>query len=210
MFYESGFVPLSLEIEAQAIARCVVPRAERGTIMVVDFGATRSGISIVSSGVVHYTTTVEIGGDALTAAIHKHLPHAAEKEIDALKNEHGIRGDAKNRELFSLMMNTVSSLRDEINRHYIYWHTHTESPAPSAAAHRPPAIERIILCGGSANLAGLPEYLAVSLKVPVARGNVWGNVLSIERGIPPIEYAASLGFAPAIGLALHTDEKESL
>ena len=63
-------------------------------------------------------------------------------------------------------------------------------------------VELIMLCGGSSNLNGLPEYLTESLDVPTLRGNVWENVLSLEETIPPIDRKHSYGYAAAVGLAL--------
>jgi Tfp pilus assembly PilM family ATPase len=64
-------------------------------------------------------------------------------------------------------------------------------------------IEKVILCGGSANLMGLPEYLSESLSIPTERARVWQNAFSLESFVPPITQRYSLGYATAIGLALH-------
>ena len=46
----AGIVPISFEIEAQAIARAGIPKDDKGTFMVIDFGKTRMGIGIVHQG----------------------------------------------------------------------------------------------------------------------------------------------------------------
>ena len=67
-------------------------------------------------------------------------------------------------------------------------------------------IKEIILCGGDANLAGLTEYLTLTLKIPVKLANVWLNVFSFEEYVPEIEFNKSLKFATAVGLALKGKE----
>ena len=199
----AGFVPLSLEIEAQAIARAVVPKTFTGTCLVVDVGRTRSGISVVSDGIVRFTTTVDIGGDALTEAIKKDMPQATPEDIVKLKNESGILFEA-NPEIQAAFKNFARALRNEIERYYIYWQTHLRAKESKYVKH--PNIDRVFLCGGHANVTGLDEFLAHELFLEVLRANVWVNAFDISTTIPPIAYQESLGYASAIGLALHEGE----
>jgi type IV pilus assembly protein PilM len=199
VFKKAGMQTLSLEVEASAMARAVIPEGDLGTYMIVDFGQLRTGICIVSRESVLFTTTVAIGGLPLTQAIQKYLNPPLE-EIDRIKNERGILRQDDNRDLYMALLGSVAVLRDEINKHLLYWHTH-----PSDAGSTAPApIEKVILCGGGANLAGLPEYLSATLRVPIEIGNVWRNTFSFNDVIPNIDRAHSLGFATAIGLALRT------
>lgn len=195
---DSGLYPLSFEIEAQAIARSVVPSGDKGTFMIVDFGKTRSGISIVSNEITRFTSTVDIGGNSLTKAIEKTLKIKTD-EAETVKREKGVMSREENEELFLTMMSIVSVLKDEINKHYVYWHTHKDQYGRKR--HK---IEKIILCGGDANLSGLPEYLSTSLNVPVERANVMVNVNSFDRYIPDIDFNESLHYSTAIGLALRS------
>ena len=48
LLQDAGLTPLSLEIEAQATARAIVPHKDTGTYLVVDFGRSRSGICAFS------------------------------------------------------------------------------------------------------------------------------------------------------------------
>lgn len=199
---ESGFVPLSLEIEAQAIARAVVPESFAGTCLVVDVGRTRSGISIVSDGFVRFATTVEIGGEPLTHTIKKEMPNVGEDEMVRLKNEEGLRFEA-NVAVRDAFKSFARSLRNEVERYYIYWHTHLQPKESKYVKY--PNINRIFLSGGHANVAGLDEYLAHELFLDVGRANVWVNAINVDTHVPPIAYEDSLAYATAIGLALHVD-----
>lgn len=198
---EAGFKPVSLEVEAQGLARAVVPSKETCGCMAVDVGSVRSGITVVGGGAVRFTTTVEIGGDALTTAIQKAFPKASPEEIMAIKNTEGLahRADADVRRAFETM---AQDLAEQIERYYMYWQTRKDTADKKLPEHR---IKKIFLSGGYANIAGLPEYIERAVRVPVARANVWTNVLDIRKTIPPISYEDSLGYAPAIGLALRRD-----
>ncbi len=196
IFNDSGLTPLSLELEAQAIVRSAVREGDMGTYMIVDFGNARTGIAVVSSGVVFFTSTVDIGGATLTGMIEREFK-IKHQEAEDMKQSQGLRRNSENRELFSVLLNGVSILRDEINKHYVYWHTHKDE-----AGETRPSIEKIILCGGDANLIGLIEYLSASMKVTVELANAWGNIPSYDNELPPIPLNNSMSFVTAIGLAL--------
>ncbi|MEK7558511.1 MAG: pilus assembly protein PilM [Patescibacteria group bacterium] len=196
IFTESGLRPVSFEVEAQAIARAVIPRGDRGTYMVVDFGQTRTGISIVSEGSVLFTSTIDVGGAMLTEAIAKEFGVDA-REAEKIKRERGLGQEKENKKIFSAIISTVAIFRDEINKHFIYWHTHKET---DQYIRRP--IEKLILCGGDSNLHGLIDYLARSLRMKVELANVWGNVSTPLQYIPEIAFRDSLTYATAVGLAL--------
>lgn len=192
----AGMTPLSFEMEGSALARSIVPFNDKGTYMIVDFGSERSGVLIVHHGSVHFTTTIEMGGGAITEAIAKKLSIGLE-EAEALKRDGAFRRQGKYRELFPILVDAISDLREEINRLFVYWHNH-----PEKKGGEPPAIQKVLVTGGDADLEGLAEHFALSLNVPVEVANVWVNCFSTESYIPPISRNQSLSFASAIGLAL--------
>lgn len=196
LYQNAGLIPLSFEMEANAIARAVIPKNDLGCYMIVDFGQQRTGLSVIDRGVVQFTSTVDVGGNILTNAIERQFGVSTE-EAEQIKREETFVGHGAHREFFASLMNSISALSDEINKHYVYWHTH-----PDKKGRKPARIQKIILSGGDANLSGLPEHLSLTLKTKVERANVWVNVLSLDEQIPQIPFSASLSYATAIGLAL--------
>jgi type IV pilus assembly protein PilM len=196
VFRESLISVQSFELEAQAISRAVVKKGDMDTYMIVDFGQTRTGIFIVSSGIVVFTSTLDIGGKSLNEMIQKNFNITAE-EADKMKREFGLQRNAPNKELFPVLLNSVSVLRDEIVKHFLYWNNHQDE---NGKEH--PQIKKIILCGGDSNLIGLTEYLSVSIKCKVEMANVWINIADTGKYIPDVSFNKSLTFAAALGLAL--------
>ncbi len=196
VFRDSYISVQSFELEAQAISRAVIKKGDLGTYMIVDFGQTRTGIFIISQGATVFTSTLELGGVMLTQMIQKNFNVSVE-EAEKMKLRFGLERNMENREIFSVLLNSVSVLRDEIVRHFIYWHTHKDEEGND----RPP-IGKIILCGGDANLIGLPEYFSSSIKTKVELANVWTNVMNTGKYTPQINFNRSLGYAAALGLAL--------
>ena len=197
-FKEAGMTPIALEIEAQTLARAVVSKANKGVTMIVDIGRTRTGVAIVSGTVVHYTSTLEIGGDSFIEAIMKEKKVTFAK-ADILKQDRGvIKGDNS---IYDTIANPLSALKEELARRIEYWETHI-----SKNGKKDKSISQIILCGGNATTPGLQEYFSVGLKISVDISNVWINVFSSDsQYLPPIDFKHSLGFASAIGLALSNE-----
>ena len=192
----AGLVPLAFEVEAQAISRSLVTKGDRQTYLIVSFGEMRTGLFIVSDEVVHFTSTVSIGGQNITEAIAKHLSVSLE-EAQVIKKERVALKDHKNKDLFLSLMNTISVLRDEVNKLSTYWNTHKDL---GGEVGRP--IRKILLCGKDASIPGFVDYLSLTLNLPVEVGNVWTNAFSFRDYIPPIPQSDSLDYAAAVGLAL--------
>jgi len=193
---EAGLRPISFEVEAQAMARSLVPDNMSGSTMLVDFGKTRTGIGIVYKNTLLYTSTIDIGGDQLSQALRKVLgDDLSESELTKLKNTEGLVRGVDSAEVSNSLISTVSVIKDEIATRMQYWHVRTGS-------HEDRRITSVLMCGGSANMKGLPAYLTESLGVPCLRGNVWENTFSFDTNVPPIDLAHSYGYATAIGLAL--------
>lgn len=194
-FEESGFRVKGFELEAQSIARSIVPVTSDGVSMIIDFGRTRTGITIALGQVPLFSTTVKVGGTALTEAIMKQYD-VSEEEADNLKREQGI-SDCKDTELRDILMNTTTALIKEIERHYHYWDTRRDEEGNRIAS-----IKNIFLCGGAVGLKGLPEQVASTLQIPVHLADVWGNMFSTDKHIPKIPRVISWQAATAAGLIL--------
>ncbi len=196
LFTDCGLRVPSFELEAQALARAVIKEGDKDAYMIVDFGRSRTGISIVNHGMVVFTSTVDVGGVMLTNLIEKNFKLGF-AEAEKLKLKYGLTRNAENQEVFSTLLNGVSILRDEIEKHFIYWHTHKDE----SGAERSP-IKKIILCGGDSNLIGLAEYLSISMRQKVELADVWQNINPSLDYIPEMSFEDSLSYATVIGLAL--------
>ncbi len=192
---KADLIPLSFEVEAQAMGRAVIEEDYADTIMLVDFGKTRTGVGIVSNSTLFYTSTIDIGGGQLSQSLRKILGEKAEGELTMIKNTEGLVPSLATPEVYEALLTTVSVIKDEIASRMQYWHLKNEK-------NEQRRIKKLVLCGGSVNLKGLPEYLTEALGVPCLRANVWTNAFKTEVTVPPIDRRHSYGYATAIGLAL--------
>ncbi len=201
VFKNAEIAVKSFELEAQAISRAIIKKDDMETYMVVDFGKKRTGISIVSKGIVMFTSTIDVGGMMLTTSIEKSF-NVPEEEAEKMKKEFGLQRNVSNKEIFPVLLNSVSVLRDEIVKHFLYWHTHKDDEGRDN-----PQIQKILLCGGDSNLIGLADYFSISMKTSVEMANVWTNITDMARDIPDIDFKQALSFAASLGLALGDFEK---
>lgn len=192
----AGLRPVSFEVEAQAVARAAVPANNTGATMLIDFGKTRTGIGIVHHGQLLYTSTIDIGGATLSTAMRSVLgADTPESELTTLKNEVGLVHSNDTTQVAETLLPVIEKIKDEIVTRMQYWHLR-------GLANGERRITSAVLCGGSANLNGLPTYLTEKLGVPAVLANVWENAFPLENTVPPIDMRHSFGYATAIGLAL--------
>ncbi len=187
--------PLSFEVESQAMARAVVPAQCKDTVMLIDFGKSRTGVGIVQDGALLYTSTIDIGGRHLSQVLRKVVGDLAESELTSIKNVSGLIRGVDDSRVYEALISTISVVKDEIASRMQYWHLKDDN-------RNNRRIKKIILCGGSVNLKGLLEYLTESLGVPCEKANVWVNAFQTDLVVPQIDKRYSYGYAAAVGLAL--------
>jgi type IV pilus assembly protein PilM len=196
-FSAAGFLLFSFEMEPRAIARAVVSAKERDAItLLVDFGAKRSGLAVLKSGIPIFTSTAEIGVDKVNQTLAEQL-HFSPEQIETWKNEQGLVPSQEQKAALEALSGVASALGGEVARHFNYWDTRRND-----RGERVTPVSTVLLVGGGSNLRGLGDYIAGRVQAPVIRPNVWGNVCSFDEYIPPIDRRTSLQYATAIGLAL--------
>jgi type IV pilus assembly protein PilM len=194
-FMNAGMTPLSFELDAQAIARSVVPRSTNASHLVIDVGAHRTGITVTVGENAVYTATIEFGGEMLTQTLSSKLS-ITPAEAEELKKTIGLQHTKEHEQFFTILSDAILPLKDEINRRFIYWQDRKEQLGGF------PRIESVIICGGHSNLTGLADYLSAALKLPVTQANPWTNCFSYEEYIPVISFEKSMSYVTAIGLSL--------
>lgn len=196
VFMGACFMPLVLEMEIQASARTIVPKDEKGTVILIDFGRTRTTFGIVSKNEVQFTTTIKVAGDELDKALVKDMG-VDQVEAEKIKKERGFIRSKENEKVFNSLLPIISVIKDEAGKCLNYWNS-------TLGDHDLRKVSKILLCGGDSNLLGFPEYLSYELRLPVELGNPWINIVSFEESIPGIELRESLIYGIAIGLALRS------
>jgi len=211
-FKEAGLIPIALEVESLAICRALIKnQVSPYPILLIDFGATKTGFIIFSGSGLHFTFSIPISSQKLTEAISKtlnkdlvlaenlKLKYGLKKGTDlSFKQRKKYKGEAE--EVFDAIIPSLVDLVEQIKNHLSFYQSHArQENLPSGRK----GIERILLCGGGANLKGILSFLSLELKFPVELGNPWINILKEpQKETKDLPYAESLKYATTLGLAL--------
>jgi type IV pilus assembly protein PilM len=197
-FFESTeIIPISFLIEAQALAKAIITKNDKGTYFIINISENKTGLFVVSEGSVQFTSTLQMGGQNFTAALMRDL-NISKEEAENVKKTKGLARTNENKEVFSALISTASALVEEIEKIYVYWHTHQEKENQNQNSQT----KKILLCGKDSLMPGFKEYMNQSLRMEAEIANVWTNVASFEDYIPPISAHEAIDFGRAIGLAL--------
>ncbi len=195
----AGLIPAALEVESMATARSLVKGGfSRKPVLIIDLGFTRTSFIIFFGRVLRFTTSALVSNQQMINAIAKSLK-VREEEAKKLKFKIGLAKTKKDDGVFNALLPSLNELVQAIQKYIVFYREHVVNHKHGLTGD----ISKIILCGGGANLKGLPQFLSLRLKIPVACGNPWVNILkSPIKEIPELSYKESLAFATALGLAL--------
>jgi Tfp pilus assembly PilM family ATPase len=194
-------VPVSMKVEAQAVANAVVPMNSACNHIIVSIKDTKTVIAIVQNGGVFLSATVDFGGMVFDAILEKHFPDMSPKDRAFTKITKNIIADTTGDQLHLDFLEQISLLRNYLNKYYIYWLTHKATKEGSAERK----LDSFIIVGDEAAIPGLIDYLNSQLKAKVEAGNVWRNCFDINKHIPEIPYESSFEYAETIGLLIGKD-----
>ncbi|MDO8504014.1 MAG: type IV pilus assembly protein PilM [bacterium] len=215
-FKSAGLIPKALEIESLAIGRALIKNglAQRPTLL-IDLGATRTSFIVYAGRSIRFTSSIPVSGTHFTQIIAKAL-EIKHEEAEELKLKYGLEEKIKLKletkeggqelekergKIFESLVPALVDLVQQIKKCTDYYQTH------ASHLHLLPGdneISKILLCGGGANLKGLPELLSLELKIPVEIGNSRINILQEDddKRAPYLPPDKSLGYTTAFGLAM--------
>jgi len=197
---KANLKPLALEIESLVIARALI-KGERTTspVLLIDLGATRTGFIVFSGHSLRFTFSIPVSSRGFTEIISRALKINL-TEAEKLKIKWGLEKKKEGGRIFEALIPALTDLVQQIKKYLSFYRTHaSHEHLPSDGKE----VGKIFLCGGGANLKGLPEFLSLQLKIPVGIGNPWINILpESQKEVPELPFEKSLAYTTALGLAL--------
>lgn len=203
----AGLKPLAFEIESSSVARALVKNETAiSPLLLIDLGAVRTNFIIFVGRSLRFNFSIPVSSLKFTEGIVRSMK-IGPKEAEKLKMNYGLEGQSteQGKEVFNALVPLFVDLTEQIKKYLDYYQSH------SANGHLPAngqTVEKVLLCGGGANLKGLPFLLSEELKLPVEIANPWINLLhrnKKEENKIPLE--ESLKYVTAIGLALRNMQK---
>jgi type IV pilus assembly protein PilM len=162
---------------------------ELSLVLLMDFGASRTKISLVEFGMIRSFHTINRGGADITDSISKSLtiPFAKAEEM---KKEFGLYGNPAEKEL-----------ADIIKSHVDYIFTETNNVLLGYEKKYNRTITKVILTGGGCMLKGLTETATSNFRAEVQVGHPFAKV-GAPAFLSKVLDTTGPEFAIAIGLAL--------
>ncbi|MFH1226249.1 MAG: type IV pilus assembly protein PilM [bacterium] len=182
-----NLTPTVLEIEAAAISRALLPKGELDPqvgLIILDFGATRSSVTIYSQNTIQFSLTIPVSGVQLTQilAAKNNLTYENAEEI---KINQGLQNEVLQEAIKPLLTRLKETLEFcQLN--------FPQAPAP----------QTILLTGGGCHLIGLGRLIQNTFNLPVEIANPFANL----KGALPQKHAFS--YSTAIGLAIRGCQPE--
>ena len=162
---------------------------ELSLVLLVDFGASRTKLSIVEFGTVKSFHIISRGGSDITDSISKSLSISF-AEAEKMKKEYGLYGDPNEKSLADII---------KIHTDYIFSETNNVLLGYEKKYNR--TISKVIITGGGSLLKGLKEVAENNFKAEVEVGHPFGKVVAPAFLDKVLESTGPL-FAVALGLAL--------
>lgn len=173
LFNEAKLEITALEIEPISICRCLLKEEyykfkskTGGNYAIIDIGANRSNITIYAKNTILFAVSLPISGNDITAKIAKTVKietSQAEKAkiicgLDKTKAQGAIK---------DILRGTIKRLVEKINKSFAYYNNNFPNSGQ---------IEKIILCGGGANIKDMDKIISKHIHIKVERGDVLANL----------------------------------
>jgi type IV pilus assembly protein PilM len=199
VFEVAGLELTAVEIEPYALDRAKVlfrdriqERGRNRTVAVADCGATSTTFNILRDGRIAYTRDQNFGGKYLTDGIMRRYNLSFE-EAGRMKRQ----GTKDERYVNELVVPFVDELARQIQQAYQY--------ARNAVSDLG-SLDQLLLCGGSAQIAGIDRLLGARLELPVSIINpLQGMNVSAQARANLVERDATT-LVVACGLSLRAFE----
>jgi len=185
---KAGLEALALEANATAVARALVP-TNNLAVLIVDFGALESDISIVWNTAPRLIRSVAVGGLTFVRSVAQNLG-LDEVQATQFTYKFGLTQSKLEGQVFKSIKPTLDNLVSEVEKSAKYF----------TGRYPDVKLEKLVVTGSASALPELGPFLANSTGLPVEFGNAWVNV-SYPSGLQDKLMSLSSEYGAAVGLA---------
>jgi type IV pilus assembly protein PilM len=184
----AGLSTLAVETELIALTRALAPVDK--TVLLVDLGATSTNIAISKLGLLSFSRSIPIAGEAFTRAVSQGLGVNAQ-QAEEYKKTYGLSQGQLEGKVKGVLDPVLRLVVDEIKKAVSYYLTEEKGETPSA----------LIVTGGTSGMPDIISMLTELLGMEVLVGNPFARIkLDPETAKKLAPYAPL--YSVAVGLAL--------
>lgn len=183
--------PIAAETELMALSRAL--SSEKGVNMVIDLGAESTDIGIVRDGVLAFSRSIPVAGEALTRAVSQSL-NIASSQAEEYKKTYGLKKDQLEGKIKNAVDPVFRIITEEIKKAIHFFQSEEKGDPPSS----------ILISGGVSNMPELSSELTTALGIEVALADPFAKISlepEMKKSLAP--YSSLYGIA--VGLALRDD-----
>ncbi|MFA5622945.1 MAG: type IV pilus assembly protein PilM [Candidatus Dojkabacteria bacterium] len=181
---------VAIETESVAMGRAMYKATNKKDLVMLDFGANSTDMSIMSEGYLVFSQSIAIGSDALTQAVVNKFNFEYSR-AEEFKRNYGLTPNVLEGKIYSALSPIVESILMEVQRGIEFYKNKTTSASPT----------EYLLNGDGALLPGLSEFVSKSLGVTAQIANPWVGI-SVDNKFKDIVARGGPSYSVAIGLAL--------
>ena len=193
----AGLIPRIVDVERFAlenVCKLMTHQMPDGgldrTVAVVDFGASSTTFSVLRNLRVVYTRDFAFGGQQLTEEIMRTYGLSLE-EAGRSKKEGGLPGNYQAEVLDPF----IDGMTQQVSRALQFY-------LASGSGREQP--EKILICGGCANITGVADVIASRVGIPAERGDPLGQMKLTSRAKAQAVGRDATALLTACGLALRS------
>ncbi len=186
----AGLDIVAIETESVALGRAMYRATNQKHVVMLDFGANSTDMSIMLDGYLVFSQSISIGSDSLTQAIINKF-NFEYQQAEEYKRNYGVTPNVLEGKIYQVLSPILESIMLEVSRGIEFYKNKTLAPAPT----------EYLLTGDGALLPGLAEYISKSLNVNASIANPWTSI-SVDQKFKDIISKSGPSYSVAIGLAL--------
>ncbi|PKN02968.1 hypothetical protein CVU76_03000 [Candidatus Dojkabacteria bacterium HGW-Dojkabacteria-1] len=181
---------IAIETESVAMGRAMFKATQKRDLVMLDFGANSTDMSIMSNGYLVFSQSIAIGSDSLTQAIVNKFSFEYSR-AEEFKRNYGLVPNVLEGKIYGALSPIVESILMEVQRGIEFYKNKTASASPSD----------YLLNGDGALLPGLGEFVSKYLGVNAQIANPWTGI-TVDNKFKDIIAKGGPSYSVAIGLAL--------
>jgi type IV pilus assembly protein PilM len=184
----AGLNVTAVETELIALTRALAP--EDKTVLLADLGGASTNIAISKMGMLSFSRTIPIAGDAFTRAVSQGLG-VTSAQAEEYKKTYGLTAGQLEGKVKGVIDPVLKLVVDEIKKATSYYQTDEKGEAPSA----------LIVTGGTSVLPEIISTLTKLTGIEVLVGNPFAKIRIDPATLQKLAPYAPL-YSVAVGLAM--------
>lgn len=184
----AGLNPIAVETELIALTRALAPAGQ--TTLLVDLGAGSTDIAIARDGLLSFSRSIPIAGEAFSRAVAQGLGVTA-PQAEEYKKTYGLESGQLEGKVRGALDPVLRLVVDEIKKAINYYQTEEKGEAPNS----------VVISGGTSGMPQIIPMMTELLGIEVMVANPFGKIKIDPETAKRLAPYAPL-YSVAVGLAM--------